>query len=99
MNYERFIALGNATKDAQLRKAKEGDTVFTTFNLAVNKGREKANFYSVIIFGPTANAAAEAIKKGDQVLVEGTLNFRPYTTKLKEQRVEVQVQAEQWLKL
>ena len=67
--------------------------------LAVNKGRDRANFYSVIVFGPTAQAAAEAIKRGDLVFVDGTLNLRPFTTRLNEQRVEVQIQADQWLKL
>ncbi len=99
MNYERFIAIGNATKDAELRQAKQSDTQFTTFTLAVNKGRERANFYPVVIFGPTAEAASEAIKKGDKVFVEGSLNLRPYSTKLDEQRIQVQIIAEQWLKL
>ena len=98
MNYERLIVVGNATRDAELRKAKEGETVFTSFTLAVNKAQDKANFYSVVIFGTTAEAAANAVKKGDTILVEGTLNFRPYTTKLKEQRTDIQVQAEQWRK-
>lgn len=99
MNYERLIIVGNATRDAELRKAREAETVFTTFTLAVNKTQDKANFYSVVVFGSTAEAAAKAIRKGDAVLVEGTLNLRPYTTKLKEQRLDVQVQAEQWLKV
>lgn len=99
MNYERLIIVGNATRDAELRKAREGETVFTTFTLAVNKAQDKANFHSVVVFGPTAEAASQAIKKGDTVLVEGTLNFRPYTTKLREQRTDIQVQAEQWRKL
>ena len=99
MNYERFIAIGNATRNAELRTAKDGVTAFTTFTLAVNKAQDTANFYSVVIFGATAEAAANAIRKGDTVLVDGTLNLRPYTTKLKQQRVDVQVQADQWLKL
>src|SRR3990167_110386 len=99
MNYERFIAVGNATRNAELRTAKDGVNAFTTFTLAVNKAQDRANFYSVVIFGATAEAAAKAIKKGDAVLVEGTLNLRPYTTKLKQQRLDVQVQAEQWVKL
>jgi single-stranded DNA-binding protein len=77
MNYGRFIAIGNATKDAELRKATQGDAVFTTFTLAVNKAQASANFYSVIIFGPTAESAANLIKKGDAVLVDGTINLRP----------------------
>ena len=99
MNYERLIIVGNATRNAELRTARDGETAFTTFTLAVNKAQDKANFYSVVIFGATAEAAANAIKKGDAVLVEGTLNLRPYTTKLKQQRLDVQVQAEQWVKL
>ncbi len=99
MNYERLIIVGNATKDAEIHSAKQGDTLFATFSLAVNKSRDKANFYSVIIFGPTAEAASQTIKKGDTVLVEGSLNLRPYSTRLKEQRVDLQVHAEQWIKL
>ena len=99
MNYERFIAIGNATKDAELRKATEGETTFTTFTLAVNKGQDQASFYPVVIFGPTAEAASKAIKKGNKVLVEGTLNLRTYRTKEGEPRTEVQVQADQWRKL
>ena len=99
MNYERFIAVGNATRNAELRTAKDGVNAFTTFTLAVNKAQDRANFYSVVIFGATAEAAAKAITKGDTVLVEGTLNLRPYITKLQQQRVDVQVQADQWRKL
>ena len=99
MNYERFIAIGNATRNAELHTAREGETTFATFTLAVNKAQDKANFYSVVIFGATAESAANAIRKGDTVMVEGTLNLRPYTTKLKQQRLDIQVQADQWRKL
>ncbi len=72
---------------------------FATFTLAVNRANDKANFYSVVVWGPTAQTGSEAIKKGDKVFVEGTLNPRPYTTKLKQESMEIQVLAEQWLKI
>jgi single-stranded DNA-binding protein len=71
MNYQKIIIAGNATKDAKTWEAKSKQVNFTTFSVAVNKGKDKATFFPVTAFGKTGELAAQYITKGRQVLVEG----------------------------
>jgi single-strand DNA-binding protein len=86
----RIILVGNTTDAAEVKVAPSGDLV-TSFTLAVSdrvkdsSGEWKdspATYYNISVW-PSAGAegAAEAVKKGARVMVDGTLKVRPYTTK------------------
>jgi single-strand DNA-binding protein len=60
------------------------DVILTSFNIAVNekkKSGEKTHWFSVTVFGKTAEFLAQYASKGDQVVVEGRLNHEEFTNK------------------
>ena len=73
MNYQKVIIAGRATADAVALDSKSGELKFTTFDIAVNDGKEQVTFFSVTVFGKTGEAAAKYVTKGRQVLVDGRI--------------------------
>ena len=73
MNYQRIIIAGRTTADAVALDSKSGELKFTTFDVAVNDGKEKVTFFPVTVFGKTGEAAAKYVTKGRQVLVDGRI--------------------------
>ena len=73
MDYQKVILAGRATADAVKRESKSGEVEFTTFDVAVNDGKEQTTFFPVIVFGKTGEAAAQYVTKGRQVLVDGRI--------------------------
>lgn len=73
MNYQKLIIVGNATRDPQRRTSEKGDVTYTTFSVGVSDGKDTTVFFPVTVFGKQAEAVAEYVKKGRQVLVEGRL--------------------------
>ena len=73
MNYQKIIVAGRATADAVALDSKSGELKFTTFDVAVNDGKEQVTFFPVTVFGKTGEAAAKYVTKGRQVLVDGRI--------------------------
>ena len=75
MDYQKIILVGNVTDDPDVRQSKSGEVDFTTFRLAVSNGKEKALFFPVTAFGKLGETISLYVKKGQQLLVEGRINF------------------------
>ncbi len=81
--FNRIILLGNLTRDPELRHTPSGAPV-TAFGMATNRrytpqngdAREEATFIDVVAWAKQAETAAEYLKKGRLVLVEGRLRQR-----------------------
>jgi single-strand DNA-binding protein len=79
----RVILIGRLTKDPELRYTPSGVAV-TKFTLAVDRpfvnsnGEREADFLPVIVWRKTAEAAANHLKKGSQVAVDGWIQVRHY---------------------
>ena len=72
MNYQKLILVGNATKDALIRRSKNGDVAYATFSVGVGDGKDRTTYFPVVVFGDKLVALAKSyITKGLQVLVEG----------------------------
>jgi single-strand DNA-binding protein len=77
--------IGNLTRDPELKTLPSGQAV-ASFSLAVNrvwkdkdgKKQEAAEFINIIVFGKTAELAAQYLKKGQQALVEGRIQTRSW---------------------
>jgi single-strand DNA-binding protein len=67
--YQRFIALGNLTKDPEIRNLGESDVC--KFGIAVNGYKDSVEFFDCEWWKP--NGAAGFLAKGIPVLVEGEL--------------------------
>lgn len=84
----KVFLLGNLTRDPETKNVPSGARV-TTFDLATSRTfrtkssetKEEVCFITIIVWGKAAEACAEFLKKGRQVLVEGRLQFRTWEGK------------------
>jgi len=77
--------IGNLTRDPDLRKTQNGQSVCTV-GVATNRAwtdstgqkHEEAEFHSVVCWGRLAEIVAEFLKKGSKVFFEGRLRTRTW---------------------
>ena len=96
----KWIGVGRLTADPKSQPV-TGSGSMTTFTTAVNerfrKGethRQSTNFVPIVTYGQLADSAAQFLKKGRQVLVEGKLCLEPYEDESQRKHIRVSVQAE-----
>lgn len=98
---QKLILFGRATKDAVVVESKSGND-FVSFSIAVNRYRGKdteteTTYYDCILFGENRiQPAAEKIKKGDLVVVEGRPQAEGYTDKEGNSKANLKVVVEEW---
>ncbi len=85
----KVILVANATADAEARTTSNGNTI-TSVRLATNESwkdkttgetQERTEYHRVKFFGRLAEIAADYIRKGQQVYIEGSLRTDKYTDK------------------
>lgn len=86
MSYNRVILVGNLGKDPL--DLSKGDTTIAAFSVATHetvafngKTQKTTEWFDVVCFGKDADFVIRNLKKGNEVLVEGRLQARTYTTK------------------
>lgn len=67
--FQRFIALGNLTRDAESRMA--GESEVAKFGIAVNGYKNSVEFFDCELWKP--GRVVEYLTRGTQVLVEGEI--------------------------
>ncbi len=85
MYLNRAILIGNLTRDPELRSLPSGIQV-ATIGLATNRvwkdnsgnKKEDTQFHNVVVFGRQAETAAQYLRKGASVLVEGRIQTRSW---------------------
>jgi single-strand DNA-binding protein len=85
MYLNRAIVIGNLTRDPELKSLPSGIQV-TSFSVATNRvwkdkngvRQESADYHNVVVFGRQAETAAQYLKKGSSVLVEGRMQTRSW---------------------
>ncbi len=85
MYLNKAFVIGNLTRDPELKALPSGNKV-CTFGMANNriykdkdgKKQEVPEFYNIVVFGRVAELAAQYLKKGSQVLVEGRMQTRSW---------------------
>lgn len=88
MYLNRAIVIGNLTRDPELRALPSGMQV-TSFSVATNRvykdrdgnKKEQADFHNIVVFGRQAETAAQYLKRGQSVLVEGRMQTRSWDDK------------------
>ena len=80
----RVILVGRLTKDLELRKTPNGNSVINFF-VAVNRpfpnkqtGEREADFVNCVAWGKTAENTATFVGKGSMVGIEGRIQTRSY---------------------
>jgi len=80
VSYQVVIVQGNLGKDPEARVAKSGKNV-CKFSVAVSDksgGNEHTEWFNAVCFDKTADVAAQYLKKGSPVLLEGRLKTEEY---------------------
>ncbi len=77
----KVILVGRLAQDPEVRYTQSGKAV-ASFNLAVNRYGQKdsADFIPIVAWEKLAEICGNNIRKGNQILVEGRLQIRPYET-------------------
>lgn len=103
MSLNKAMIIGNLGRDPEMRYTPSGQAV-TQFTVAVNRNykgqngewQEETEWFRVVVWGQQAERAAEYLRKGNKVYVEGRLQTRQwedregqkrYTTELVADRV------------
>lgn len=99
MDYQRIILLGNASRDAEIKQAKETGNKYADFTVAVRYGKDQpTTFFPVRVFGPPSEHC-EKIKKGDRVMVDGRLEVSEYTDDEGDKKMSYRVVADTYRRL
>lgn len=69
----KVLLCGRTCSEWKTRNYGEGKS-FVTNTLAIAEGKDKTEFVSVTAFGKTAEVLYKYVKKGDMVLVEGSIH-------------------------
>lgn len=69
----KVVLCGRTCADWKARKYGEGKS-FVTNTIAIQEGKDKTEFVSVTAFGKTAEVLYKYVKKGDMVLIEGSIH-------------------------
>ena len=73
INMNKVVLCGRTCGDWKTHKYGEGKT-FVTNSLAISEGKDKTEFVNVTVFGKTAEVVYKYVKKGDMVLLEGSIH-------------------------
>ncbi len=98
MYINKAILIGNLTRDPEKKALPSGVTV-TSMSLATNRvwkdkdgnKQESTDYHNVVVFGRPAETAAQYLKKGQSVYVEGRIQTRSWDDKegKKQYRTEI----------
>ena len=97
----KVILVGNLGKDPETRYMPNGKAV-TNFSIATSESwkdkqtgeqREQTEWHNIVMYDRLAEVAAEYLKKGSQVYVEGKLRTRKWQDKEGRDRYTTEIQA------
>lgn len=101
MYINKAFLFGNLTRDPELRSLPSGGQV-ASFGLATNRVFKKADgskqeateFHNIVVFGRQADTAAQYLKKGSSVFVEGRIQTRSWDSPEKGKQYRTEIVAE-----
>ena len=94
------IMSGNLCKEVEVKTSSSG-TAYLTNSIAVKRefhkdGEPESDFFSISIFGKSAEAAGKYLHKGSRIIVTGRIQNDSYTTKEGEKKTTTKVLVEKW---
>ena len=101
MYINKALVYGNLTRDPELRSLPSGIQV-TSFSVATNRvwkdkngaKQESADFHNIVVFGRQAETAAQYLKKGSGVFVEGRMQTRSWDDKDGQKKCRTEIVAD-----
>lgn len=74
---QKYIAIGNLTKDNELRMTQSGTQVLKN-SLAIRRDKDNTDFINFTAFGKTAELLNKYTNKGSKILIEGEIRTGKY---------------------
>ena len=102
MNLNKVFLIGRLTRDPEVRVMPSGQQV-ATFGLATDRfytdktsgqRQQKTEFHNIVMFSRLAEIAAQYLKKGSLVLVEGRLQTRDWQDASGQKRYRTEIVAD-----
>lgn len=101
MYINKVMLFGNLTRDPELRSLPTGGQV-ASFGVATNRvfkkadgsKQEQTDFHNIVVFGRQAETAAQYLKKGGSVYVEGRIQTRSWDSPDKGKQYKTEIIAE-----
>lgn len=96
----KFVGIGRATKDVELRATTSGASV-ASFSIAVKrnfknaKGEYESDFFDCVAFNKLAETISRYVHKGDMVGVQGRLQMNTYIDGQGNNRKSMQIVVEE----
>ena len=98
----KVIIIGNLGRDPDTRYTAEGGTAITTITVATSRRykdsngqpQEETEWHRVVFFGRQAEIAAEYLRKGRPVYIEGRLRTRKWQDQNGQDRYTTEIQAD-----
>lgn len=101
MYLNKALIYGNLTRDPELRSLPSGIQV-ASFSVATNRvwkdkngaKQESTDFHNIVVFGRQAETAAQYLKKGQGVFVEGRIQTRSWDDKDGQKKYRTEIVAD-----
>ncbi len=95
MDYQKITVnlIGNATRDGEVKEAKESGNAYGDFHLAVRNRNDETTFFPVRCFGKLAKSVTN-IEKGTKLFVAGELEIGSFAGDDGEKRMTFKVIAD-----
>lgn len=98
----KVILVGNLGRDPEVRHTPGGDAVATLAiatseswnNKQTGQREELTEWHRVVFFGKTAEVAAQYLKKGSSVYVEGSIRTRKWTDQSGQERYSTEIRGD-----
>lgn len=102
MSVNKWLGIGNLTKDPELKYTPQG-TAVCTFSIACNERykdrdgnqKEKTEFINIVAWRQLAEICGKYLTKGKQVYIEGKIQTRSYEDKDGNKRYVTEIVADQ----
>src|SRR4051794_10875993 len=102
MSLNKAMIIGNLGRDPEMRYTPNGQAV-TQFTVAVNRNfrgqdgewQEETEWFRVVAWGQTGERAAENLRKGNKVYVEGRIQTRQWEDQTGQKRYTTELIANQ----
>ncbi len=101
----RVILVGNLGKDVVHKNV--GGKDVAEFSVATSESwkddsgnwQEKTEWHNIVVWGPAAKAAADILRKGSKVFIEGSIRTRKWQDKDGNDRYTTEINCSRWLAL